>query len=381
MRRLGLLLLPALAVLVLAAAPAGACGGLVGENGTIQLTRTSTLAAHHNGIERYVTNFEFTGEGEEVGSIVPLPGVPTEVERGGDWTLQRLAEEVQPAVQERAVAFSTAANGADAEVILETKIDALDITVLRGGGKAVGRWAIDHGFLLTPDAPEVLDFYSRRSKVFMAARFDASRARELGQTARRRHPDHVDHPHRRAVGAVADPRTRAGQDGGGERRRVPPHRRAAHAALRRDGHADRAQRAGVEQPARRPALRQGHGVGTRRDVAHLPRGERTGARHSTTTSRCRRGPACCPTHGSPEPASERRATPLPSAHGCGRGDRGRSLRRWCAPPCSSPEGTQALPRRSCSGPGPRPCASTSSTAGSGPPACACGRTPRCASCW
>ena len=182
MRRLGLLLLPALAVLVLAAAPAGACGGLVGENGTIQLTRTSTLAAHHNGIERYVTNFEFTGEGEEVGSIVPLPGVPTEVERGGDWTLQRLAQEVQPAVQERAVAFSTAANGADAEVILETKIDALDITVLRGGGKAVGRWAIDHGFLLTPDAPEVLDFYSRRSKVFMAARFDASRARELGQT-------------------------------------------------------------------------------------------------------------------------------------------------------------------------------------------------------
>ena len=78
------------------AAPAGACGGLVGENGTIKLTRTTTLAAYHDGVERYVTSFEFSGQGKEVGSIVPLPGVPTKVERGGDWTLQRLEREVAP---------------------------------------------------------------------------------------------------------------------------------------------------------------------------------------------------------------------------------------------------------------------------------------------
>ena len=76
--------------------PAIACGGLVGENGTIQLVRTSTLAAYHDGVERYVTSFEFVGEGKEVGSIIPLPDVPTTVERGGDWTLQRLALEVAP---------------------------------------------------------------------------------------------------------------------------------------------------------------------------------------------------------------------------------------------------------------------------------------------
>ena len=52
--------------------------GLVGENGTIQLVRTTTLAAYHDGVERYVTSFEFTGEGESVGSIVPLPDVPTQ---------------------------------------------------------------------------------------------------------------------------------------------------------------------------------------------------------------------------------------------------------------------------------------------------------------
>ncbi|MDP1819577.1 MAG: DUF2330 domain-containing protein [Acidimicrobiales bacterium] len=173
----------ALAVIVAGASPAAACGGLIGENGTVQLTRTSTLAAFHDGVERYVTSFEFTGEGEEVGSIIPLPDVPTEVVRGGDWTLQRLAQEVAPPAGAEAAALTSGRATADAEVVLETKIDALDITVLRGGGVEVGRWATEHGFLLTPDAPEVLDFYAARSQVFMAARFDASRAAELGQGA------------------------------------------------------------------------------------------------------------------------------------------------------------------------------------------------------
>jgi hypothetical protein len=169
---------------MLQAAPAAACGGLVGENGTIQLVRTTTLAAYSEGVERYVTAFQFTGEGESVGSIVPLPDVPTNVERGGDWTLQRLALEVAPpapAAEEAAAA--TLAADAGVEILLETQIDALDITVLRGGGDEVGRWALDNGFLLSPDAPEVLDFYAQRSPVFMAAKFDADRASQLGQGA------------------------------------------------------------------------------------------------------------------------------------------------------------------------------------------------------
>ncbi len=53
--------------------------------------------------------------------------------------------------------------------------------MLRGGADEVGEWAVENGFLLTPDTPEVLDFYARRSPVFMAAKFDAQRAQELGQ--------------------------------------------------------------------------------------------------------------------------------------------------------------------------------------------------------
>src|SRR3954471_13937347 len=100
MRRVAPLSMFVLTMVIGAAAPAVACGGLVGENGTIQLTRTTTLAAYHNGVERDVTSFEFTGQGKEVGSIVPLPDVPTKVERAGDWTLQRLEREVAPPVRE-----------------------------------------------------------------------------------------------------------------------------------------------------------------------------------------------------------------------------------------------------------------------------------------
>ena len=176
---------------LLVAAPAWACGGLINTNGSVTLVRTTTLAAYHEGIEHYVTSFQFAGGEGEFGSIIPLPGVPTKVIRGGDWTLQRLVQETQP--QPEGLAFASAALGAEdaARVILKTEIDALDIVVLEGGGTAVGDWARKHGFFLPPDAPEVLDFYAERSPIFMTVRFDASRAAEQGLGAGDGTPVHV----------------------------------------------------------------------------------------------------------------------------------------------------------------------------------------------
>jgi hypothetical protein len=165
-----------------AAGPALACGGLIGRNGAVNLIRTTTLAAYADGVEHYVTSFQFAGAGGEFGSIVPLPGIPTNVERGGDWTLQRLVREVTP-VREVALAVSRANSGASsdaAEVLLKTQVDALDLTVLRGGAASIGEWAAQNGFLLPPDAPEVLDFYAQRSPIFLAAKFDADAARQRG---------------------------------------------------------------------------------------------------------------------------------------------------------------------------------------------------------
>jgi hypothetical protein len=163
---------------VAGAGPALACGGLIGRNGSVNLVRTTTLAAWHNGVEHYVTAFKFAGAGGEFGSIIPLPDVPTSVERGGDWTLQRLVREVTPVRNfARAETLAASAGAADsAQILLETRIDALDITVLKGGGQAVGEWATKNGFLLTPDTPEVLDFYASRSPIFLAAKFNGEAA-------------------------------------------------------------------------------------------------------------------------------------------------------------------------------------------------------------
>ena len=133
------------AVLALGVAPALACGGLVGENGTIELVRTTTLAAYSDGVERYVTAFEFTGEGEEVGSIIPLPDVPTKVERGGDWTLQRLALEVAP------VGLATEQKAAAALPSMRGHPRGRDrcSRYHRAAGRwdEVGAWATENGFL------------------------------------------------------------------------------------------------------------------------------------------------------------------------------------------------------------------------------------------
>ena len=168
-------------IVAVTAAPAWACGGLVNPNGTVSLVRTSTLASYRWGVEHYITSFEFSGGGAEFGSIVPLPGIPKKVTRGGDWPLQRLQREVAPPPSPEPTATPAPASGDSAEVIYETEIDSLKITILRGGGRAVGRWAKENGFALSPDAPEVLDFYAARSPIFMAARFDPKDARRSGK--------------------------------------------------------------------------------------------------------------------------------------------------------------------------------------------------------
>ena len=181
-------------VIVAVPTAAFACGGLIGPRGAVNLTRTTTLAAHHDGVEHYVTAFNYAGGGGAFGSIVPLPGMPTKVEKGGAWTLQRLQRETEPP---RAEAFAASAStSGDAQEVYKTRIDALDITVLKGGGAAVRVWASAHGFRLPSDAPAVFDFYARRSSYFMAASFDTNTAKQRNQQIGDGTPIHITIPMR-----------------------------------------------------------------------------------------------------------------------------------------------------------------------------------------
>jgi hypothetical protein len=187
--------LPAVAaVFLLTAAPALACGGLIGPNGAVNLLKTTTFAGYHAGVEHYVTAFEYAGGGGAFGSLTPLPGVPTNVEKGGDWTLQRLILETDPPVPAAFRLSADSAAAGSAQELMKVRIDALDITVLKGGAAEVGKWAKDHGVRLPPDAPEVLVFYAARSPIDLAAAVDPTAAADRGQSIGDGTPVHITIP-------------------------------------------------------------------------------------------------------------------------------------------------------------------------------------------
>jgi Uncharacterized protein conserved in bacteria (DUF2330) len=179
LRRLLSLFGLALAFLIALPAAAFACGGLVAPGHAEVLQRATTLAAWHDGVEHYVTGFQFAGSADRFGYIIPLPGVPTSIVKGGGWTLERLEREVSPPVPGPLLAADASAPERVA-VLQSVKIGALDIKVVRGGGRAVAAWAVANGFPLTPDAPQVLGRYANAGAVFALARFDRVTAQRQG---------------------------------------------------------------------------------------------------------------------------------------------------------------------------------------------------------
>ena len=166
-----------LAVFLTQALPAAACGGLIAPNGAIRLERATTLVAWHDGVERYMTSFSYTGEVDSFGWIVPLPAVPEKVEEGGGWTLQRLSRETHPQPLFALDFAGARATSAPAEVLQQVKVRALDITVLRGSGQAVLDWAAENGFAIDAETRAHVIQYAKGSPVFMAAKYNADRAK------------------------------------------------------------------------------------------------------------------------------------------------------------------------------------------------------------
>lgn len=171
-----LLLAPilALCLLIFQTAPAYACGGLVAPDGSVRLQRAATLIAWHNGIEHYMTSFTYEGDVKNLGWIVPLPAIPLSIQEGGAWTLQRLVRETRP---QPLITFRSAipAGAADsAQVIEQVKVEALNITVLKGSGQAVLDWCAQNGFAVDGDTRAHLLKYAEGSPIFMAAKYDTA---------------------------------------------------------------------------------------------------------------------------------------------------------------------------------------------------------------
>ncbi len=184
MRRLPQLLVPtalAIGMLLTQALPALACGSLVAPNGAVRLSRATTLVAWHDGVEHYLTAFTYQGDVSNLGWIVPLPAIPTKIEAGGAWTLQRLQRETHPVPVSLFAAGAADDKAASAQVIQQVQVEALDITVLKGSGQEVIEWGRQNTFYLDQETRAHLVRYAQGSPIFMAAKYNTERARARGQ--------------------------------------------------------------------------------------------------------------------------------------------------------------------------------------------------------
>ena len=177
-------LIPGLLVLALfvsQAATAAACGGLVAPNGSVRLERATTLVAWHNGVEHYLTSFTYQGDFDNIGWIVPLPAVPTSIQEGGAWTLQRLERETHPLPEFALDGAAAPSATKGAQVLQQVKVEALDITVLKGSGQEVVDWCASNHFELDAETRAHLLGYAQGSPIFMAAKYDTAAARARNQ--------------------------------------------------------------------------------------------------------------------------------------------------------------------------------------------------------
>jgi hypothetical protein len=173
----------ALFLLAVQATPAAACGSLLAPNGAIRLSRAATLVDWHDGVEHYMTSFSYQGAVDNVGWIVPLPANPEKIEEGGGWTLQRLVRETHPVPQNTFAEgdLRAPAATAGAEVLQQVRIQALNITVVKGSGDEIVQWGRDNGFFIDKETEGHLLAYAKGSPFFMAAKYDTAAARARGQ--------------------------------------------------------------------------------------------------------------------------------------------------------------------------------------------------------
>ena len=142
-RRLPVALTGAALAVLLLAAPTLACGGLIGPNGAVNLLRTTTFAGYHDGVEHYVTVVRVRGRRRRVRLAHAAARASHRASRRAA-TGRSSASSARPTRRRpaRGLFFGAAAAADSAEVIMEVQIDALDITVLKGGGAEVG--AVGH---------------------------------------------------------------------------------------------------------------------------------------------------------------------------------------------------------------------------------------------
>ena len=181
-RRRALALVAGTLLVAFSAAPALACGGLIGPNGAVNLLRTTTFAGYHDGEEHYVTAFEFAGGGGAFGSLTPLPGHPDRSREG------RRLDPPAPAPRDRPARSGVFAADAVRPSAGDRPRSSWRSPSTRWTSRscaaaptrsARGRPTMASGSRRMP--PRSSSSTPRAAEIFLAAAFDADAAAERGQ--------------------------------------------------------------------------------------------------------------------------------------------------------------------------------------------------------
>ena len=207
--RIALGLSAASLAIFLAATPALACGGLIGPNGAVNLLRTTTFAGYHDGVEHYVTAFQFAGGGGEFGSITPAARASRRASRRAATGRSSASSARRSPLLRLALAGGVGGRrGRGAVELMNVTIDALDITVLKGGAADIG--AVGDGPRLPAPAGRARGPRLLRPAEPDLPRRGVRRRRGAGPrpAGRRRHAGPHHDPDEEPVGPAADPRPR-----------------------------------------------------------------------------------------------------------------------------------------------------------------------------
>jgi hypothetical protein len=178
LKRWGLICILTLSMLALYSMPAAACGGPLSAGQNIHLQKSETLVAWHNGTEYYMTNFTYTtsGDPKNFGWVLPLPAEPQKIEAGDLKTFETLHYDSQrPTFSFNLFSRgNTAGAPGGAQVLQQTRINSLDITIVKGNGSQIVEWATQNGFNVDEMTRAHLLQYAKASPIFMAAKYDLS---------------------------------------------------------------------------------------------------------------------------------------------------------------------------------------------------------------
>lgn len=180
-----------------------ACMPVGGPGGSVVLTNEDVVIVwdKEHGVEHFIRQAAFAGDGKEFGFIVPSPAEPEFAvadERVFSLLRSQIPRPSEPMSIGCAKAETMAVPASTVSVLRTEQVGDYKATVLKAAdGAALSAWLHNNGFVTSPSTPEWLQGYAARNWVFTAFKFSGDLSQGLETQAIRMSfkTDHPEYPY------------------------------------------------------------------------------------------------------------------------------------------------------------------------------------------